>query len=88
MDLNEYYHHPVIKNNLINFFSGCNWFLTGGSQYSRDPSWGKDPAVRVFSITELENRLGQGPDIFRPLVDRHGVLGVFDIEYYNWDKKT
>jgi len=88
MDLNEYYQHPVIKNNLLNFFSGCNWFLTGGSHYSRDPKWGKDPAVRVFPITELEVRLGQGPDIFRPLVDRHGVLGVFDIEYYNWDKKT
>lgn len=88
MDLNEYYHHPAIRNNLHSFFSGCNWFLTGGSHYSRDPNWGKDPAVKVFPISELDNRLGQGPDIFRPLATRNGVLGVLDIEYYNWDKKT
>lgn len=88
MDIQEYYQNPTTINGLRNFFSGCDWFLTSGSHYSRDPNWGTAPRVRVFPISELEQHLGQGPDIYRPLISRDGVLGVFDIEYFHWDKKT
>ncbi len=88
MNIQEYYAHPETRERLKNFFEGCSWFLVAGSHYARDPNWGKAPAVRVFKIDELQSRLGQGPDIFSPLTSRNGVLGVLDIEYYNWDKKV
>jgi len=87
MDIKEYYHNSIIKDRLQNFFSGCDWFLTAGSQYSRDPCWGDDPPVRVYDISEFDERLGDGPDVFRPIISRHGVLGVFDLEYYNTRNK-
>ncbi len=87
MDLQGYYNQENIRRSLDNFFAGCTWFLTSGSHYSNNESWGTDPYVRVFGINEFYTKLGQGPDIFRPLICNSGVLGVFDIEYHNWDKK-
>ncbi len=88
MNIQDYYDHPVIRRGLRNFFNGCTWFLTSGSHYSLDPGWGRDPPVRVFPMHQFEQRLGRGPDVFRPIISKSGVFGVFDLEYYNWDKKT
>lgn len=83
MNIREYYNNDIILPKLQNIFSGCDWFLVSGEDYSKDK-----PPVRVHKIDQLRNQLGNGPDIFMPLTSSKGVLGVFDLEYSHSDKRA
>lgn len=81
MDIHQYYHDPKIWEQLGRVFANCDWFLLSGRDYAQDR-----PPVRVHRISRLGDELGNGPDIFMPIILRNGVLGVFDLEYSHSDK--